>query len=70
MIDPADKQLKKLTDIPWLGGGGGGGGGSEWTGYTHLEIDNMLNAKADLVNPYFPNGVPFNPIYGQQLWIH
>ena len=27
MIDPDDGQLKKLTDIPSLGGGGGGGDG-------------------------------------------
>ena len=42
MIDPDDGQLKKLTDIPSIGGGGGGG-----DGYTDAQIDTMLSAKAD-----------------------
>ena len=50
MIDPDDGQLKKLTDIPSLGGGGGGGG--EWTGYTNLEIDTLLSAKANNADVY------------------
>ena len=50
MIDPDDGQLKKLTDIPSLGGGGGGGG--EWTGYTNLEIDTLLSAKANTADIY------------------
>ena len=48
MIDPDDGQLKKLTDIPSLGGGGGG----EWTGYTNLEIDTLLSAKANNADVY------------------
>lgn len=45
MIDPADGQLKLLTDIPSLGGGGGGG-----SGYTDGEIDTLLNGKIDRVS--------------------
>ena len=42
MIDTDDGQLKKLTDIPSLGGGGGGG-----DGYTDAQIDAILANKAD-----------------------
>ena len=51
MIDPDDGQLKKLTDIPSLGGGGGGGG------YTDTQIDGFLALKADLLNPTFTTNI-------------
>ena len=31
---------------------GGGGGGSSWTGYTNLEIDTLLNTKANQSTTY------------------
>ena len=47
MIDPDDGQLKKLTDIPSLGGGGGGGGT-----YTDAQIDGFLALKANTADVY------------------
>ena len=46
MIDPADGQLKRLTDIPSLGGGGGG------DGYTDTQIDAFLALKANQATTY------------------
>ena len=45
LIDPDDRQLKSIFDIPSIGSSGGQGG------YTDLEIDNLVNAKLNIDNP-------------------
>ena len=76
MIDPDDGQLKKLTDIPSLGGGGGGGGtytDAQIDGflalkantadvYTQSQIDTSLNLKANILNPVFTSNATVSSI--------